>query len=91
MAAEAIPSQTVSSPREPAARDDLKKIRGIGPALERLLNAHGVYSFRQIASWSEREIDEFGAKLEGFHHRIRRDDWVHGAKTAHFKKYGEPL
>jgi predicted flap endonuclease-1-like 5' DNA nuclease/uncharacterized coiled-coil protein SlyX len=72
-------------------RDDLKKIRGIGPALERLLNTHGVSRYRQIAAWTDAEIEEFGTKLDGFQRRIRRDDWVGGAKEAHFKQYGEHL
>jgi regulator of replication initiation timing len=78
-------------PGSGSPRDDLKKIRGIGPALERQLNSCGIYSFRQIAAWTEREIEEFGTQLDGFQGRIRRDDWVRGAKEAHLKKYGEQL
>src|SRR5690606_32443368 len=31
--------------------DDLKKIKGIGPKLELLLNQNGIYHFHQIAAW----------------------------------------
>ncbi|MFM2414843.1 MAG: hypothetical protein RI911_536 [Candidatus Parcubacteria bacterium] len=31
-------------------KDDLKKIEGVGPAIEKLLNAEGITSFAQIAS-----------------------------------------
>jgi predicted flap endonuclease-1-like 5' DNA nuclease len=73
------------------SKDDLKKIWGIGPKLERLLNEMDVYYFRQIADWSDDEIEEIQAKLEEFPGRIRRDDWVTGAKREHKKKYGEEL
>lgn len=32
------------------AKDDLKKIEGIGPAIEKLLNAEGITTFAQVAS-----------------------------------------
>ena len=72
-------------------KDDLKKISGVGPKLERLLNQMQIFNFRQIASWSEQEIDSVQAKLHEFPGRIRRDDWVAGAKREHRKKYGEEI
>jgi predicted flap endonuclease-1-like 5' DNA nuclease len=73
------------------ADDDLKSIRGVGPVLERMLNAHGVHQFRQVATWSDADIDFFDAQLERFHGRIRRENWVRSAIDQHFKKYGEWL
>ena len=72
-------------------RDDLKQIRGVGPKLERILNAMGVFHYRQIAAWTDEEIDGVQAKMEGVPHRIRRDNWVEGAKAEHKKKYGVEL
>jgi predicted flap endonuclease-1-like 5' DNA nuclease len=46
--------------------DDLKLIVGIGPVLERMLHRLGVSTYRQIARWSERDIDEIDAKLPEF-------------------------
>jgi len=73
------------------APDDLKLIVGIGPVLERMLQMMGVTSYRQIARWSERDIDEFDAKLHEFPGRIRRDAWVTQARALHQSKYGEAL
>ena len=71
------------------APDDLRLIVGVGPVLERMLQQLGVGTYRQIARWSERDIDEFDAKLPEFHGRIRRDDWVTQARLLHQSKYGE--
>lgn len=71
------------------APDDLKLIVGIGPVLERMLQMMGVATYRQIARWSDRDIDEFDAKLHEFPGRIRRDAWVTQARALHQSKYGE--
>jgi predicted flap endonuclease-1-like 5' DNA nuclease len=75
----------------PNAFDDLKLIVGIGPVLERMLHRLGVATYRQIAHWSERDIDEIDAKLPEFPGRIRRDGWVTQARELHQSKYGETL
>ena len=73
------------------APDDLKLIVGVGPVLERMLHQLGVTTFRQIAYWSERDIDQIDAKLPEFPGRIRRDAWVTQARELHQSKYGEAL
>jgi predicted flap endonuclease-1-like 5' DNA nuclease len=73
------------------APDDLKLIVGIGPVLERMLQMMGIATYRQIARWTERDIDEFDAKLHEFPGRIRRDAWVTQARALHQSKYGEAL
>jgi len=75
----------------PTAPDDLKSIVGIGPVLERMLQQLGISTFRQIARWTERDIDEFNARLPEFPGRIRRDAWVTQARELHHSKYGEAL
>jgi len=75
----------------PGAPDDLKLIVGIGPVLERMLQQLGISRYRQIARWSERDIDEFDARLAEFPGRIRRDGWVTQARSLHQSKYGEAL
>jgi len=72
------------------APDDLKLIVGVGPVLERMLQQLGITTYRQIARWSERDIDEFDAKLPEFPGRIRRDGWVTQARALHASKYGAP-
>jgi len=71
--------------------DDLKLIVGIGPVLERMLHQLGISTYKQIAQWSEREIDTFDAKLPEFPGRIRRDTWVVQARALHQSKFGETL
>lgn len=65
----------------PDAVDDLKKITGIGPKLEETLNALGVYTFAQIASWGAGEIAWVDENLDTFKGRIERDEWVAQAKA----------
>ena len=60
---------------QPLHTDDLKRIKGVGPKLEKLLNSLGVTSFSQIAAWDDDEIDRIDAQLGAFAGRIRRDDW----------------
>ncbi len=78
------------------APDDLKHIRGVGPALERFLHKRGVFWFRQVATWSQADIDKFEFLLPNFSGRIQRERWVQSARVEHYKKYkvwlgdGEP-
>lgn len=59
----------------PAKKDDLKRIRGIGPQNEARLNAIGVYTFEQVSKWSAGEQQDIGERL-AFPGRIEREDWV---------------
>lgn len=61
------------------AADDLKKLKGVGPALEKKLHAAGVTSFAQIAAWGPDDVAEMDDKLS-FKGRIDRDDWIGQAK-----------
>ena len=60
--------------------DDLKKIEGIGPVLEKLVNNIGVYHFDQIASWTDADVEQVDALIDKFKGRIARDKWVAQAK-----------
>lgn len=77
------------SPAE--ASDDLEKIVGIGPAIARALRSRGVVTFRQIAAWSDADIDRYSTDLGAFKNRIRRDRWVEQARREHEQAYGERL
>lgn len=61
-------------------KDDLQRISGVGPKLERLLNKNGVFYFWQVASWSRDDIEVIDERLDVFKGRISRDDWVSQAK-----------
>jgi predicted flap endonuclease-1-like 5' DNA nuclease len=56
--------------------DDLKLIRGIGPAFERELKRLGVKTFAQIAAWTEQDIEELGPRIKARPERIKREEWV---------------
>jgi len=71
--------------------DDLKQIRGVGPALERFLHKRGVFWFRQVATWSQADIDKFEFLLPNFSGRIQRENWVRSAQVEHYKKYQQWL
>lgn len=61
-------------------RDDLKMIKGIGPAIEKTLNEMGIFSFQQISDMSEYDIDRVARRLKGFRTRIYREDWIGQAR-----------
>lgn len=94
------PAQTVKTPVEKPAKgpsrpagleapragkaDDLRRISGIGPKLEMVLNDLGVYHFDQIAAWSRAEIDWIDEYLQ-FKGRVDRDRWIAQAKKLAVK------
>ena len=56
--------------------DDLKEIVGVGPFLEKKLHAIGIYTFRQIASFTQDDIEQVNDVIEYFPGRIERENWV---------------
>jgi predicted flap endonuclease-1-like 5' DNA nuclease/predicted nucleic acid-binding Zn-ribbon protein len=68
------------------ATDDLKQIKGVGPAIEKTLNDLGIYRFNQIAEMSEYDIDRVAQRLKGFRSRIYREDWVGQARSLQYQK-----
>ena len=76
--------ETLTAARAGGA-DDLKRISGVGPKLEGLLNEMGFYHFDQIAKWTESEIAWVDARLK-FKGRIERDNWV--AQATELAKEG---
>ncbi|HXV28859.1 MAG TPA: helix-hairpin-helix domain-containing protein [Sinorhizobium sp.] len=73
--------------RKPAApapkgrgSDDLKRISGIGPKLEQVLNGKGIRQLADIVALSEADVARLDAEF-GLDGRIARDDWVGQAKA----------
>ncbi len=60
--------------------DDLKKIFGVGPFIEEKLQSLQIYTFRQIANFTEEDERILNEILEFFPGRIERDEWVKQAK-----------
>ena len=83
--------KTAAAPKKAAAPkakaatggDDLKKITGVGPALEKKLHEAGITSYAQIAGWTAEDIAGYEEKLS-LGGRVERDDWV--AQAAELSK-----
>ncbi|MDF9798089.1 putative flap endonuclease-1-like 5' DNA nuclease [Catalinimonas alkaloidigena] len=95
---EVVEAQTPTSPEPPpkaqkkkknktkaAAGDDLKKIKGVGPVLERKLKAIGLTTYEHIAELTRQDIEKIEEKLNGFSGRIERDHWIEQAKQLNKK------
>ena len=54
--------------------DDLKKIKGVGPAFEKKLHEAGIFHFWQIAALSDDQVSSLEEEL-AFQGRMERDDW----------------
>ncbi|MCK0100947.1 50S ribosomal protein L21 [Pseudohalocynthiibacter sp. F2068] len=78
-AAKAEAPKKAAKAEAPATADDLKKLSGVGPALEKKLLEAGVTTFAQIASWSDADVAEMDEKLS-FKGRIEREGWIEQAK-----------
>jgi large subunit ribosomal protein L21 len=68
-----------AAPKAEAAGDDLKKLSGVGPALEKKLLEAGITTFAQIAAWTEEDVAAMDEKLS-FKGRIEREGWIEQAK-----------
>lgn len=67
--------------------DDLKLISGVGPVISDKLNELGIYHFRQIAKFEQRDIDLVNDAI-AFPGRIERDEWIDQADNL--AKGGDP-
>ncbi len=59
--------------------DDLKKLSGVGPALQKKLTAAGVTQFAQILAFSDEDIAKLDEALN-LKGRFTNDDWKAQAK-----------
>lgn len=57
------------------AKDDLKRIKGIGKVYEEKLNEIGIFTFDQISKLKGKGIEAVEI-LTGFPGRIQREDWI---------------
>jgi predicted flap endonuclease-1-like 5' DNA nuclease len=60
--------------------DDLTEISGIGGWINEKLNAIDIYTFRQISSFNELDVEIVTDAIEYFPGRIERDEWIEQAK-----------
>ena len=81
-AAEPAAAPVAAKPAASGKKDDLKKIEGIGPAIEKLLNAEGITRFAGMSETTSERIKEIlvaaGSRF-GFHDPTT---WPHQARLA---------
>lgn len=70
--------EQLAAPR--GAPDDLSKLTGVGPQLEKKLNDAGIYHYWQLAAMKPEDVTRVDADLK-LHGRIDRDNWVAQART----------
>ena len=78
-ASKAKPPVTAKVSKANGQQDELTRIKGIGPVLEKKLNNLDIFHFSQIANWNEEEIEKISEHLS-FKGRIQREEWVKQAK-----------
>ena len=60
--------------------DNLKRVSGIGPKMEEVLNSIGIYTFLQVSKMTKKEYDLLDSITGSFPGRAERDDWAGQAK-----------
>ncbi len=78
------PGNLLSEPRD-GTPDDLKKLGGVGPALEKKLHQNGVFHFDQITAWDAEEVAYMDDQLS-LKGRITKDDWAAQAEKFNSEK-----
>ena len=82
---EAAAQPAPEAPPQPAPApapegDDLSRIKGLGPKLQKLLPELGLSTFAKIAALTEADLAELDTKLGAFAGRPAKDNWVEQAK-----------
>jgi predicted flap endonuclease-1-like 5' DNA nuclease len=81
-----IISNIVSDKNSTESKDDLKVINGIGPGIEKKLNKHGIFTYRQISEFTNESIIALTDVVKFFPGRIQRDRWVEQAAKLYLDK-----
>jgi predicted flap endonuclease-1-like 5' DNA nuclease len=64
-----------------APRDELRRIRGIGPSFARGLHAAGVHTCAAIADFTDDDVERVARQIGISSDRIRRERWVEKARA----------
>jgi predicted flap endonuclease-1-like 5' DNA nuclease len=67
-------------PRSTDHRDELTRLKGVGPKLETMLNELGITRYEQLASLGEGELAALEERLGNFRGRLTRDRVVEQAR-----------
>ncbi len=82
-------TKKVATIQESVVKDDLKKIEGIGPAIEKLLHAAGIFTFAQLADTSLEKIKEIIHAAGPQFQMHGGDTWAEQAVLARDGKWEE--
>ncbi|WP_116127272.1 hypothetical protein [Lewinella sp. IMCC34183] len=61
-------------------RDDLTRIHTIGPFNQRKLYTAGIYTYEQIAGWSDGDLEDYAARIGYVAELMREEDWIGQAR-----------
>jgi len=70
--------ERLAAPR--GAPDDLTKLTGVGPQLEKKLNDAGIYHYWQVAAMQPADVTALDGELK-LNGRVDRDGWIGQART----------
>lgn len=70
-------------PPLPSTGDNLKRIRGVGPATEKILHRLDIHRFQQLAQLSFGEVELVEEALGRLAGRLRRERWIQQAIALH--------
>jgi small subunit ribosomal protein S2 len=87
---EDLPPEAAAEPAEPSeafeilaaprgAPDDLTRLNGVGPQLEKKLNEAGIFHFWQVGAMQPDDVAKVDKDLK-LHGRIERDGWINQAR-----------
>jgi predicted flap endonuclease-1-like 5' DNA nuclease len=57
-------------------RDDLQRLEGVDPLLEKTLNRLGIYHYHQIARFDPSDVEWLVEHVEGVPANTIRDSWI---------------
>lgn len=75
------PASAPPAPSAAAGPDDLKRIKGIGPATEKRLVGLGLTTFAQIAALDDAGVKGLAEELKISPEKIRKEGWVESARA----------
>jgi predicted flap endonuclease-1-like 5' DNA nuclease len=65
----------------PSVSDPFRSIKGIGAVSAERLGAMGITTPRQVAAWTDDDVERVAAEIKVSAERIRREDWVGQARA----------
>ena len=84
------PDFGILHPTRPERVDDLTLLRGVAETVQNKLHDLGIYTFKQIATWSPENLNHINQRLL-LRGRPQRDRWPQQARDLHYLTHGEKV